>query len=667
MYVIRPALRASTARPPARFIRGRRYPSTPRFRSLHTTRALGQAANPPPPPDSTPIGDNDGSKPDGEKAAADEHGDAAVAKEDPELLAQKLQRSREASRRYSAALRRQQRSKKSEGLPPVHIPDWFLKRRVIRREDVAQDTKQRPMPAALSVSLAHEESGEQATCSIPSSTDLDAAQVLSRLVRGLWGRRLDDHEKRQVEKYLDERKALTEKTHSAKDTEAGEENSPAPIPTTAKHAASSNGDEVIAEMEQTLDAFSAKRRPGEVTPPIQSFSVREQAEYKKIGRKLGEIQSDPSLSPEQRLEQSIAHSAKINKWLTKVMANRTRRAGMSGRVSPLVATEIRATIAASLSALGPFASDSFPSAKTNVILHSPVAEHERAIDACIYSIANELGSDVITLKAQDLAQLAGDYLGEGAEPTPRSIHSLGYETYRLSTELRSAVDDTADAAEDEPDFSMPSPMGQSHPFAIGLPLSALGKALSESLKPMRMPGSRLFARDGANANAANDEAGQPQNQSEVQLEDLKLATLLDSLLDASETKQARGLVGTEDAIPATHKLLSSSELHKTPAFFDYSVGSDGTNLELNSALPATADAGLSMTANFGLASHSPQTPQKSKVIYVKDFKELNATHYGGRIIQKLEEVVRKRRISGESIMIVGSTCSRELTPELSVR
>jgi hypothetical protein len=58
-------------------------------------------------------------------------------------------------------------------------------------------------------------------------------------------------------------------------------------------------------------------------------------------------------------------------------------------------------------------------------------------------------------------------------------------------------------------------------------------------------------------------------------------------------------------------------------------------------------------------------PDRPKIVYVKDFKELNATQYGGRIVQKLEELVRKRRVAGESIMIIGSSCSRDLVPELS--
>ncbi|KAF2130868.1 AAA-domain-containing protein [Dothidotthia symphoricarpi CBS 119687] len=582
MYTIRPALRACTGRAPARLIRGRRYPSPPRLRTLHTTRALGQAAGPLPPPD-----ENDVNNP---------TNDAPVTTDDPELLAQKLQRSRESSRRYSAALRRQQRGKKAQGLPPVHVPDWFLKRRVIRLEDVPTETQQRARPQALSVVVTHDGSGECASCSIPASKDLDAAQTLSRLVRGLWGRRLDDAEKRKVEKYLEERIALAQNAQPTKPSEGNEES------------------DVNAEVEEA-----------------------------------GKL---------------------LERMLMKREAAKTRQSRTPKHISALVLAEIRATVAASLATLRPSMGDSFPSTKTNLILHSPVAEHETLVDECVQDVALELGSDVIILRAQDLAQLAGDYLGEGPEPSPRSIRSLGYETYRLSSELSNAFDEAGadDLAEDDFEANQPQPMDQPEkprmPFMHILALSPAMKALTQSLKGMQMPASGQFE---ATASAVSDEPGRSQSQSEIQLEDLKLATLLEALVDSNELKQSRGLVGNGSVIlpPSESSQAQTQTQTKDPSFFDYSVNSEGAELELDSTLPTLAKPGISMAVNIGSSPSAPQVPEKSKIIYVKDYKELNATHYGGRIIQKLEELVRKRRSLGESIMIIGSTCSRELTPELS--
>jgi SpoVK/Ycf46/Vps4 family AAA+-type ATPase len=290
----------------------------------------------------------------------------------------------------------------------------------------------------------------------------------------------------------------------------------------------------------------------------------------------------------------------------------------------------------------------------------------------VEAIALEMDSELVVLRANDLAQLAGDYLGEGAEPSPRSIRSLGYETYRLSSELANAFEemDKDDVAEEDLESAQTSSMEGSEKPKIGafpliLPLSALAsiKELSNKFKAGQPTSSNPFE---TSASVLAEEPSRVQSQSEIQLEDLKLTTLLDSLIDASELKQSRNIVGNEGfELRTSPEAGLKNRRGSDPNFFDYSVSSEGIPLELNSALPAAARPDMHMILNVGSVPTVTQIPKKSKIIYIRDFKELNATHYGGRIIQKLEELVRKRRSVGESIMIVGSTCSLDLTPDLS--
>lgn len=684
MYVLRPALRASTGRPPARFIRGRRYPSPPRLRSFHTTRTLAQAGQPPSGSNNTPIGQDDVSNQDSNKAAAEEHADAAVASEDPEVLAQKLQRSRETSRRYSAALRRQQRSKKAQGLPPVHVPDWFLQRRVTRREDIVDGAGQSPSPACLSVSVSDAQSGEQATCSIPASGDFDAAQVLSRLVGGLWKRRLDDHEKREIEKYLSERRTLVEKAphkdviaelqglQDRLESNKTDESTPSHL-NEGQSPSAETAD--LAAMERRwksllTDSWAVMFNHYERAERHETFTRRLHELEKQINRPEA-IQGNPEWTSQQRQEAILEKKeARLERWFKKsvnsLVSKRVQRTSKPKAISPLVLAEIRATVAASLSSLRPSAGDSFPAAKTNLILHSPAAAHEMVVDECIYRLAEDLRSDLIVLTAQDLAQLGGDYLGEGSEPTPRSIRSLGYETYRLSSELRSAVDDVAEATEESSEqdwFASLASTAASKVSAFTMPFY-FDVSREASSRGGRIPSYDSNANATTSVNVLSD-TGRTPSQSETQLEDIKLAALLDTLLDANAAKQSRNHVrGGDSGVPIQGSGTTRSD--STPAFFDYSVGSDGTNLELNSALPMMgAGTGISMNLCIGPSSQNFLMPERPKIVYVKDFKELNATHYGGRIIQKLEELVRKRRTAGESIMIVGSTCSRDLTPQLT--
>jgi ATP-dependent 26S proteasome regulatory subunit len=677
MYVIRSALRASAVRPPARFIHGRRYPSAPRPRHFHTARALAQAAKPPPgPSDNTPVGDNDASKTDPEKAATGEHTDAVGPTDDPETIAHKLQRSRDTSRRYSGASRRQQRWSKLQELPPVHIPNWFLERRVIRREDRQGAARPRPMPAYLSVSIADAESGERATCSIPASEDMDAALVLSRLVRALWEHPLDDAETRSVEKYLSDRMAPAEKTASAEDTAAIQDLVDAkvtPISTSDNAASSADSLSDLSGLERKwrlrlgaehvrADVGSAPTESHEVVfgqdAEPEDLLVRDLQELKKLIERPERTTVDANWDPQERDDALYKKKeARIMKWFKRTRGPRAlRRAGTTSRIPPLVLAEIRATIAGSLSVVAPRVNDSYPATRTNLILHAPAATHEKAVNACIHDIADDMQADLITLTAQDLAQMAGDYLGEGSEPSPHSIRSLGYETYRMSAELRS---DFEDGAEGKDELSRDSVMGMIEQMGM-FPLGSSGVS-AYSIRDSKL--SQLEARLNEEANVLNDSAGRAPSHNDVQLEDLKLASLLEALLDASQTKQARNLINVDDT-----NLSRRSSTESRTKMFDLSgssLESGNSQLELNSALPAVS-IGAGISLDVGIES-SPQTSvsERPKIIHIKDFKELHATQYGGRIIQKLEDLVRKRRATGESVMIIGTTCSRELTPELS--
>lgn len=665
MYVVRPALRAAyTGRPPARFIRGRRYPSTPRPRLFHTLRALAQASDPPSTPDNTPIGKNDAGKPEHDKAAAEEHTDATVATEDAEVLAQKLQRSRETSRRYSAALRRQQRGKKSDGLPPVHIPDWFLKTRVVRHEDQSEATTS----AALCVSISHAESGERATCAIPASRDLDAAQEVSRLVRGLWRKRLDDHEKRKVEKYLNDRITTTlnvdfadvTETSSAEAVDTG--SAPTSVPS---DPTSTKEENLVSDMKRQLEVTLAQLDSADVEGRT-ARSGAEKAEIDKLSRRLDDLLSDPRLDSQQREDAAQQRTSRTDRWLVKRIEARLKRT--ANRMSPLALAEIRANMAACLSTPRSSAGDSFSSAKTNLILHSPAAEHEKLMDTCVHEVAAELQADLITLNAQDLGRLAGDYLGEAPEPSLRSIRYLGYDTYRMTNSLQVIMDDMMETADEDSEANPFFPMELAPSGLRAVYLSA-SRALTNihNIRSTPFGAAAAFTPHDANNNVIGDETNRAQKQNEQQLEDLKIANLLEALIDANEAKQNRGLLDDGSKKTLDSRQDQTRAVVKEPAFFDYSVSSEGAVLELNSALPASAGVDISMEIRLGSVSQIKYTAVKPKIIYVKDFKELNATHYGSRVVQKLEELVRKRRLSGESIMIIGSTCSRDLTPELTAR
>jgi len=74
-------------------------------------------------------------------------------------------------------------------------------------------------------------------------------------------------------------------------------------------------------------------------------------------------------------------------------------------------------------------------------------DHVGIKEDLVHSIAGEIGVDVVQLDAQDFAEIAGDYLGEGLEPSSDSIRSLGYETYRFKSELQDDIEETEENEE----------------------------------------------------------------------------------------------------------------------------------------------------------------------------------------------------------------------------
>ncbi|KAH7116742.1 hypothetical protein B0J11DRAFT_537463 [Dendryphion nanum] len=300
-------------------------------------------------------------------------------------------------------------------------------------------------------------------------------------------------------------------------------------------------------------------------------------------------------------------------------------------------------------------------------------------------LAEEFDADVVTLDAQDLAQLAGDYLGEGPEPTPHSIRSLGYETYKYGTDFAHEIEDLAtdetllSAVEEDIQNGMggglPGGMGEVSENPAFRVISFGGKMspkraiarLAEVISNGQVAPGPLSNIVGSGVASAGIQTGRTQTQSEIQLEDLKLSTLLEALVDANELKRSRE--PTKKSTVGTIKELtsgpSSGAASKKPKFFEFSISDEGTELDFSAALTDVQREHSSLEVRIRDSQPHTALPDRPKIIYIRDIKELNGTAYGSRIIQKLEDIVRKQRNAGQSVMILGTTSSLDLTPELT--
>ncbi|KAF2728587.1 AAA-domain-containing protein [Polyplosphaeria fusca] len=599
MYaVIRPALRSSSIRS----IRGRRYLYARRYRSLHTTRPLAQSSKPPSKPDSTSIKDNDAKNESRESAApAGEQPGVEVVTEDADAIAQKLQRSKEMTRRYSTALRRTQKRNPAPGLPPVHIPDWFY-RNVRLREDASAAVRGSEPPKHCVVSIKPKTSEHSATCMIPFKGYARTLGNLSHMTKAMWPAAglSDEHMRDFARDFLD--------AESMEDQE---------------------------------------KAPGDVFTMRAGAAEKESADIDKESKPLA--------------RKRRAHTEHVR--TTRRLSETT----LENSMSPLVRAEIRATIAACLTANQPAITESFPSIKSNVILQSPSDSNGAILEDIVQQSAIDMGADVISFDALDVAQIAGDYLGEGTLPSPNSIRSLGFDVYSKLPELASDVDylggendadyDT-DPYREPPPFPLPSNRPGSFMPRVQV-LSTLDPKWMDKVKDIFNLG------DGRGDNTpSSNQPSRIQISTEEQLQDLKLTTLLEALVDSNILKRDRASTNPPTELDPSAAAKLGVPLTQ-PEFFDYSLAPEGAELDFSSVLPVSSMADNTLTVKVGPSPESPSVSLKPKIIHVRDIKELNATEHGGRILQKLEQIVRKKRNASEHVILLGTTSSPDLFPELS--
>ena len=200
------------------------------------------------------------------------------------------------------------------------------------------------------------------------------------------------------------------------------------------------------------------------------------------------------------------------------------------------------------------------------------------------------------------------------------------------------------------------------PIAVSHDVKNIGD-IFKKLRDQRQGGAFLARgpfeigpRNGGRGNG-NGPAGFTQAQgSTVQWNDLKLAAMLESLLDANQTKR-HNLNVTYNEVKSSQEILLNNGQQADQvgsAEVEHQQVSDQTNA-LSSASITTQSS----------PSQQSTPPLPRTVVLIRDFKELSATLQGGQILGKLLDLVQKRRRECQEIMIVGTTASADLTPEIS--
>ncbi|KAL4920198.1 hypothetical protein BDW62DRAFT_24278 [Aspergillus aurantiobrunneus] len=255
-----------------------------------------------------------------------------------------------------------------------------------------------------------------------------------------------------------------------------------------------------------------------------------------------------------------------------------------------------------------------PSArKSHLVLHYPGADGILFLDAVVKRLAQELSADVVTLNAQDIAQLCVEQdLADTGSTSP--IRLLGYEVYRPSTSesWRESGDGLSDEDEGDTDANIPRNF---RPSGLGIPKFI---TIESSREPGDTPLSSMLGLKSLVASLGN-----PSDHSAG-------ATSSQPSFDRAEERRLQLL----------HKLISSPGKH--------------------SQEPVTHTARKEESLN----DHSSLQPEQARdiIIQVQDYGDLQGTREGSRFLNLLQKVIQERRKDGHRVLFIG-TASQAVPPD----
>ncbi|KAG2413410.1 hypothetical protein HFD88_002599 [Aspergillus terreus] len=247
-----------------------------------------------------------------------------------------------------------------------------------------------------------------------------------------------------------------------------------------------------------------------------------------------------------------------------------------------------------------------PSArKSHLVLQYPGNDGILFLDAVVKRLARELGADVVTLNAQDIAQLCTeqDLADTG---TTTAIRSLGYEVYRPSM-AETWQDDGMNEPEADDDV-MDTPM-PSRSFRPGLKSPKfITIESSRDNGDIPLPNFLGLKSLVASFNGPLDNAGASSQGNIDRAEDRRLRLINEIISAAGKPRQ-----------PAEEESPKNSEEAKPH-------------------------------------------PTRDVIVQIQDYGEIQSTREGARFIYLLQKAIQDRRRSGSRILFVG-TAAQEAAPD----
>ena len=266
--------------------------------------------------------------------------------------------------------------------------------------------------------------------------------------------------------------------------------------------------------------------------------------------------------------------------------------------------ELRASVKAGLK-LPPSKYANEPSAlKSHLVLQYPGNDGILFLDAVVRRLANELGIDLVTLNAQDIAELCSEHdMADSGMSSP--IRSLSYDVYRPSQVAPWQDPDDGMGDGEGDDVDTPRSMRSEAPKFITIESTG-------NLGDTGLPGWLGLKSVMSSLGGQSSDSRGPDNRAEH-----RWLRLINGLLSSSGKKQPPQLPLEDEESPVEPEAAAARKASKA----------------------------------------------RNVIVQVQDYKDIQGTREGSTFISLLQQAIQKRRQEGSRVLLVG-TVAKELTPSI---
>ena len=304
-------------------------------------------------------------------------------------------------------------------------------------------------------------------------------------------------------------------------------------------------------------------------------------------------------------------------------------------LNEVIYEEIRAFSSASLNSVVEENGSAQLPGKQHLLLQSPKAGGMTFLGGVVRRLAVDHDADIISIDAQDIAEIASDPALELPSRYADSVRALGYETHIVEHANQSQNSDNTDAFDPFQDEGEDDTLNNRNfkPFILPMPKAKKDSTqvknvhipIQDILKSVKSIAPTLFNQQGPPMMVMSEAPGESPQPLERLTGDGRVSAVVEAFLNAAKVKA----------------YLKDPDQRKK---YD-----------------------LSLTAHVPVVNGNQNLEKRQApiIVRVKDYLELCSTTSGSRVISLLHRIVDQKRAEGVQMIIVGNSSSEDLMPPLT--